>query len=216
MGGTPWHAHHIAERYGLLAIIALGEGVVGTVASLSAVGRRAGLDVRRDLRRGRGHRAHVRHVVDVFRDAGGRPAARPSRAVVLVRLLPHRDRSAAIVATGAGLHAAAYYIEHHSKLGSVGHGVGRGATGRGLHRLGLRPLRMLLVRTVDAFHLLLLVLTAVVLVIAVWLAAAGISMANCLLVVTLAPMVTVVGLRNARPSARRGRPRQEPARRWAA
>ena len=36
-GGTPWHAHHIAERYGLLTIIALGEGVVGTVASLSAV-----------------------------------------------------------------------------------------------------------------------------------------------------------------------------------
>ena len=32
--GTPWHAQHIAERYGLLAIIALGEGVVGTVASL--------------------------------------------------------------------------------------------------------------------------------------------------------------------------------------
>ena len=30
-GGTPWHAHHIAERYSLFAIIALGEGVVGTV-----------------------------------------------------------------------------------------------------------------------------------------------------------------------------------------
>ena len=37
MGGTPWHAHHISERYSLLTIIALGEGVVGTVASLSAV-----------------------------------------------------------------------------------------------------------------------------------------------------------------------------------
>ena len=36
-GGTPWHAHHIAERNGLLTIIALGEGVVGTVASLSAM-----------------------------------------------------------------------------------------------------------------------------------------------------------------------------------
>ncbi|MGE5762235.1 MAG: low temperature requirement protein A, partial [Gemmatimonadota bacterium] len=36
-GGTPWHAHHIAERYRLLTIIALGEGVIGTVASLSAV-----------------------------------------------------------------------------------------------------------------------------------------------------------------------------------
>ncbi len=36
-GSTPWHAHHITERYSLLTIIALGEGVVGTVASLSAV-----------------------------------------------------------------------------------------------------------------------------------------------------------------------------------
>ena len=50
-----------------------------------------------------------------------------------------------------------------------------------------------IVRTVDAFHLLLLALTAAVLVVAVLLADAGISMANCLLVVTLAPMVTVVG-----------------------
>jgi low temperature requirement protein LtrA len=36
MGGTPWHAHHIVERNGLLMIIALGQGVVGTVASLIA------------------------------------------------------------------------------------------------------------------------------------------------------------------------------------
>ncbi len=34
---APWHPHHIAERYSLFAIIALGEGVVGTVATLSAV-----------------------------------------------------------------------------------------------------------------------------------------------------------------------------------
>ena len=44
-GGTPWHAHHIAERYGLLAIIALGEGVIGTVASLSAVVEHQGWSV---------------------------------------------------------------------------------------------------------------------------------------------------------------------------
>src|SRR5258708_23118811 len=41
-GGTPWNAHHIAERHGLFAIIALGEGVVGTVAALSAVVDRQG------------------------------------------------------------------------------------------------------------------------------------------------------------------------------
>ena len=36
-GGTPWHAHHIAERYGLLVIITLGEGILGTVASINAI-----------------------------------------------------------------------------------------------------------------------------------------------------------------------------------
>ena len=35
-GGTPWHADHIAERYGLLVIITLGEGIIGTVASINA------------------------------------------------------------------------------------------------------------------------------------------------------------------------------------
>src|SRR4051795_2016893 len=35
--GTPWHARHIAERYGLLVIITLGEVIIGTVASLNAV-----------------------------------------------------------------------------------------------------------------------------------------------------------------------------------
>ena len=34
---TPWHPHHIAERYGLLVIITLGEAIIGTVASLNAL-----------------------------------------------------------------------------------------------------------------------------------------------------------------------------------
>ena len=36
-GGTPWHPHHIAERYGLLVIITLGEGLLGTVIALRTV-----------------------------------------------------------------------------------------------------------------------------------------------------------------------------------
>ena len=36
-GGTPWHPHHIAERYGLLVIITLGEVVLGTIIAISAV-----------------------------------------------------------------------------------------------------------------------------------------------------------------------------------
>ena len=36
-GRTPWHPHHIAERYGLLVIITLGEVVLGTILAISAV-----------------------------------------------------------------------------------------------------------------------------------------------------------------------------------
>lgn len=34
---TPWHPHHIAERYGLLAIITFGEVVLGTTTAIEAV-----------------------------------------------------------------------------------------------------------------------------------------------------------------------------------
>ncbi len=61
----------------------------------------------------------------------------------------------------------------------------------------------MLVRSWDVLHFWLLALTAAVLVIAVLLAWVGVSMAICLLVVTLAPAVTVVGFEVTRPSARR-------------
>src|SRR5690348_17630146 len=44
-GGTPWNAHHIVERHSLLAIMALGEGIVGTIAALSAVVQQQGWTV---------------------------------------------------------------------------------------------------------------------------------------------------------------------------
>ena len=117
-GGTPWHAHHIAERYGLFAIIALGEGVVGTVATLVGGGRGAGLDPGCGAGLHRRHRPHLRHLVDLLHAAFRAGAAR------------HRDRSfvwgygqmilvAAIVATGAGLHVAAYFIEDKAHIGPL-------------------------------------------------------------------------------------------------
>lgn len=36
-GTTPWHAHHIAERYGLMVIIVLGECVLGTTNVLAGL-----------------------------------------------------------------------------------------------------------------------------------------------------------------------------------
>ncbi len=190
-GGTPWHAHHIAERYGLLAIIALGEGVVGTVAFLSAVVDEQGwsFDAAFIVVAGIGLTFGMWWSYFVV------PQAELLRA--------HPERSfwfgylpimmyGAIVATGAGLHVAGYYIEHHSKLNSVQTVVAVAAP-VGLYVLSIYALYFVIVRRVAVFHVVLLVLTAVVLAIAVWLAEAGYSMANCLLVVTLAPLVTVVG-----------------------
>jgi low temperature requirement protein LtrA len=35
-GNTPWHRHHIAERYGLLTLIVIGESVLATTMALEA------------------------------------------------------------------------------------------------------------------------------------------------------------------------------------
>lgn len=42
-GGTPWHAHHIAERYGLFTIISIGECILGASNSIAGVIQTEGL-----------------------------------------------------------------------------------------------------------------------------------------------------------------------------
>ncbi|MEW5811943.1 MAG: low temperature requirement protein A [Actinomycetota bacterium] len=189
-GGTPWHAHHIAERYGLFTIIALGEGVVGTVASLTAVVEAQGWSFD----------AAFVAVAGIGLTFGmwWTYFALPQAEILHVR----RERAfwfgylhivvfAAIVATGAGLHAAAYYLEHHSELGSVAT-VLTVVVPVGIYLLMIYVLWAVLTRTVAVFHAAVMLATAVVLVAAVVLAARGVSMANCLLVVTVAPIVAVV------------------------
>jgi low temperature requirement protein LtrA len=45
LGIPPWHAHHIAERYGLLVMIALGECVTGAVAMVNATAQTDGRSI---------------------------------------------------------------------------------------------------------------------------------------------------------------------------
>ncbi len=190
-GGTPWHAHHIAERYGLFTIIALGEGVVGTVASLTAVVGEQGWSVEAvfvavagiGLTFGMWWTYFVLPQADILH-------ARRERSFWFGYL--HIVVFASIVATGAGLHTAAYYIEDHAKLSSLAT-VMTVVIPVGSYILAIYVLYSLMAHTVERFHVLLVVLTAAVLGLAVLLAANGISMANCLLVVTLAPVVSVVG-----------------------
>lgn len=190
-GGTPWHAHHISERYGLMAIIALGEGVVGTVATLSAVVQEQGWTVDAVLVTVAGIGLTFGMWWVYFTAPTGE------------LLHAHREQSfwfgylpiflfGSIVATGAGLHVAAYHLEGNSKLGSVGT-VFSVVIPVGLFVCLVFLIYSILVRQVDWFHLLLLVLTAAVLAGSVVLALSGVSMALCLLVATAAPMVSVVG-----------------------
>ena len=191
MGGTPWHAHHISERYSLLTIIALGEGVVGTVASLSAVVGSQGWSVDAVLVAvaGTGLTFGMWWVYFIVPQS---QLLNARRELSFRFGYLHLVVFGAIVGTGAGLHAAAYYIEHHSKLSSVGT-VLSVAIPVAIYIAAVYLLYLWLVRTRDAFHLLLVVLTALVLVAAVFFADRGHSMANSLLIVMLAPAVTVVG-----------------------
>jgi low temperature requirement protein LtrA len=191
MARTPWHAHHIVERYGLLTIIALGEGVIGTVASLSAVVAENGWSVDAVLIAVAG----IGLTFGMWWTYYVLPVAPLLEA--------HRERSftfgylhfgviVSIVATGAGMHAAAYYIEHHSKLSAV-NTVLSVAIPVAVFIGSVYLLYMVIARAVDPFHALLVGLTAVVLVASVALAAAGVSVPVCLVIVMLAPVVTIVG-----------------------
>ncbi|EGD44961.1 low temperature requirement protein LtrA [Nocardioidaceae bacterium Broad-1] len=192
-GGTPWHAHHIAERYGLLTIITLGEGVIGTVAVLSVIVHdpEIGWTLEAILLLAAGIGLTFGQWWTYFMIPW---------AEVLHR---RRDRSflwgyghilifASIAATGAGLHVAAYLMQGESKLGEVGT-VASVTIPVAAYALLLYVLYNSFLHVIDPFHILLVALTGVVLVASVVMAAAGVPVSWCLIVVALAPVVTIVG-----------------------
>jgi low temperature requirement protein LtrA len=191
-GRTPWHPHHIAERYGLLVIITLGEVILGTVAALNAVVHgEAGWTVE----------AALLAVAGVGLTFGcwwmyfTLPWAEP--------LVRHRERGWAfgyghllifgsLAAMGGGIHVAAYGLEGEAAVGTTAT-VLSVAIPVAVYVLALYVVYSALMRERDPFHLGLLAGTALVLLLAVLLATAGASVTVCLLVLMLAPIVTVVG-----------------------
>jgi low temperature requirement protein LtrA len=191
-GGTPWHPHHIAERFGLLVIITLGEGIIGTVASLSAVVHGpAGwsVDAVLVMVAGIGLTFGLWWVYFVL-PSGHVLQRHPERS--LFWGYGHLVLFGALAAVGAGLHVAAYYLDHHTKIGAAGTVLSVAAP-LAVFTLMLYALWTALLRRRDPFHIGLLLGTAAVLVLAVVLAEVGVSMAWCLVVLALAPVVTVIG-----------------------
>jgi low temperature requirement protein LtrA len=189
---TPWHPHHIAERYGLLLIITLGEVILGTVAALNAlVHGEAGWTVDAALLAVAG----VGLAFGCWWMYFSVPWAEP--------LVRHRWRGfpfgyghlfifGSLAAMGAGLHVAAYALDGEAKIGATGV-VLSVAIPVAIYTAVFYALYSVLFQARDPFHLYLLAGMAALLVLAVVLAATGVEVAICLLVLALAPAVTVVG-----------------------
>jgi low temperature requirement protein LtrA len=189
---TPWNPRHIAERYGLLVIITLGEVILGTVAALNAlVHGHPGWTVDAALLAVAG----VGLTFGCWWTYFAVPWAEP--------LTRHRKRGfafgyghllifAPLAAMGAGLHVAAYALEGEAKIGTTGT-VLSVAIPLAIYALVFYAVYSVLMRDRDPFHLALLAGTAAMLIAGVVLAAIGTTLSICLLVLMLAPLVTVVG-----------------------
>ncbi|MBX3158053.1 MAG: low temperature requirement protein A [Deltaproteobacteria bacterium] len=192
-GGMPWHAHHIAERYGCVVLIALGEGLVGTLATLAAVvgpqGPGWSLEVALVGLAGTAMTFGMWWIYFVI----------PSGPL----LAAHRDRGfgwgyghivlfAATVAVGAGLHVAAFTIEHHSAL-SVPATLLCTAIPLGLFLASVFALSWALSRSASRGDGWMLLGAFATIAAALALAVAGVSLAASLIVLALAPWVAVVG-----------------------
>jgi low temperature requirement protein LtrA len=188
--GTPWHAHHIAERYSLLMIITLGEGILGTVAAVASIVDHIDWSLEAVL--------IVVAGVGVTFGLWWTYFLMPS-ALVLHR---HRNRKwawsyghialfGAVAAVGAGLHVAAYAVEGEATIGTVGV-VLSVAIPLLVFCLVYFALWSVLFRAVDSFHVGLAVLMIGFLAAGVLMAVGGVPLGWCLLVLMASPAVVAV------------------------
>jgi low temperature requirement protein LtrA len=192
-GSTPWHPHHIAERYGLMVIIALGEGLLGTTAALAALiqGDEGGW-TKGVILLGLTGTAMTFGMWWIYFVVPSGPLLHAHRERSFGWGYGHIPLFGAAVAVGAGLHVAAEYLGHHTELGAVGTTLSV-AVPLALYVLGIFLLYNQISRTLDPFHFVLLALSAAFLVIGVVMAAAGVPVIWCLPPLALTPWVTVVG-----------------------
>lgn len=188
-GGTPWHPHHIAERYGLLTIITLGEVLIGTIAALNSVIAAEGwsFDVVLLAVSGVGLMFGLWWTYFLF-PFGDLLAERRKEAFVFG--YGHFLIYAPLTAVGAGLHVAALYLEHHAHISATAV-MWTIAVPVIVYFLVVSGLFAYLLERRPALIVATLVKIGIV-VVAVALASADVEIAWCVLVLALAPTVSVV------------------------
>ena len=189
-GGTPWHAHHIAERYGLMVIIALGEGLLGTTAALGVlIGKDEwSLDIALLGLAGVALPFGMWWIYFVM-PCGDLLHAYRSR--VFGWGYGHIPVFGAVVAVGAGLHAAAYQLQGESHLSETGTLMTM-AIPLAVYYVGIFALYAALTRTLDPLHFWILSGTAIIVAASIGLSVAGASLPVTVLVLAASPWLTVV------------------------
>lgn len=189
--GLPWHAAHIAERYGLLLIITLGEVILGTVMAVASAVARVGWSQEAILLVIAGTMLAFGTWWDYF-------------IIPFARFIDrHRARSwmfgyghilifSSVAAFGAGLHLAAYVIEGESEIGVLGVVLSI-VIPMFVFTVTYFGIYSALMRRVDLFHVWLALGMIAVTLVAVIAALLGLSLGWCLLIAAAAPFVTVVG-----------------------
>lgn len=190
-GRTPWHPHHIAERYGLFTIIALGEGVLGTIAAVQPVIAEQGWSVDAIVVVAAGTLLTFGLWWVYFNVPFGEILARrPGAAFVFG--YGHIPLFAAVAAVGAGLDLAAYVVEGTAGVGYVG-AVQAVAIPVAIFMVVLFAMYAVLVRTLDVLHLLLFAGVVATVAAAYLLALAGWPFGVCVMIIAVAPAIVVVG-----------------------
>jgi len=186
---TPWHAHHIAERYGLLAIIALGECLIGAIATLRAIVANHGWTLDAALV-GFGGTALAFSMWWIYFIVPAGRALHLQRHRSYIFGYGHIFIFAAIAATGAGLHVAAYYIDHSAHI-SAAVAVASIAVPVALFKVSLTALSSVMT-CVDRTLLAVTGGLLAVLAGSVALAGAGVSVPVCLLIIVAALGASIV------------------------
>lgn len=195
LGATPWHPHHIAERYGLLVIITLGEVVLGTILAISAVVEEQGWTLEAALVAFGGTALAFGLWWVYFTTPSGEVLAR-HRGRGFVWGYGHIVLFASLAATGAGLHVAAFVIEGVAHIGETA-ALMTVVVPVAIFLVTLSALYGLLLLQLDGLRIALVAGALLVLVAAVVAVASGASIGTGLVIVAGAPVVVIVGYETA-------------------
>src|SRR5690625_1532222 len=188
---TPWHPHHVAERYSLLVIITLGEVIAGTITEIGAVHEKQGWSLEAGLVALGGVALALGLWWVYFTMPSGDVHAQ-HRERSFVWRYGHVVLCGALAASGAVVHVAAFVIQGEASIGPTAAALTL-AVPVAIFTIFLFVLYSLLLGELDTFHLLLLLGALLVLAAAVGAVAVGASLGVGTLITACSMLVVVVG-----------------------